>query len=107
MNRSEPTAAEIEATLHRIRALSRPQHRQRERCFCLEGVRHFVQAFDADLHFDAIVYSPVLLKCPLAEKIIRRLGARGVRRLRVTPEQFRSVATAERASGVAAIARQH
>jgi TrmH family RNA methyltransferase len=38
--------------------------------------------------------------------MVRRLAARGVRRVAVTPEQFRSVCTAERASGIGAIVHQ-
>jgi len=69
-------------------------------------VRQFVQAFDADYLFDTIVFSRVLLKSDLAEMLVRRLGARGVRRVAVTPEQFRSVSTTERASGIGAVVRQ-
>ena len=70
-------------------------------------MRHFVQACDARLVFDTVVYSPVLLKSSLAEMLIRRLNAQGVRRQRLSPEQFRSISTTERASGVGAIVREH
>ena len=48
--------------------------------------------------FDTVVYSPVLLKSSLAEMLIRRLNAQGVRRQRLSPEQFRSISTTERAT---------
>ena len=66
-----------------------------------------MQACDARLVFDTVVYSPVLLKSSLAEMLIRRLNAQGVRRQRLSPEQFRSISTTERASGVGAIVREH
>ena len=61
---------------------------------------------NAHFSFDVVVYSPVLLKSPLAEKLLRRLAARGVRRFAVSLEQFRTIATAGRASGIGAIAFQ-
>lgn len=106
MNEKQTSAASIKSTLHRIHALSRSNVRQSEQCFFLEGIRPFVQAFDARFDFDCVVYSPVLLKSPLVEMLIRRLGRAGIRRVRLTPEQFRSVSVAERASGIGAICRQ-
>jgi TrmH family RNA methyltransferase len=106
MNEKQTSAALIHSTLHRIRSLSRSHIRQSEQCFFLEGIRSFVQAFDARFDFDCVVYSPVLLKSPLAEMLIRRLHRTGIRRIRLTPEQFRSVSVAERASGIGAICRQ-
>jgi TrmH family RNA methyltransferase len=70
-------------------------------------VRQFVQAFDAGLQFETIVWSPILLKSVCAERISRILKTQGVQRVRVTPEQFRSVYLADRASGIGAIVRQH
>lgn len=103
----EPTRPEsIEQTLERVRALSRRPTRDREGCFWIEGVRHFVRACDAELRFDTILHSPTLLKSDLAEMLARRRAVRGVHRLRISPEQFRSVSTAERVSGIGAIVRQ-
>jgi TrmH family RNA methyltransferase len=108
MNENKSSRGSVEQTLKRIRALSRSRMaRQQEGLFWLEGVRHFVQACDARLVFDTVIYAPVLLKSRLAEMLIRRLGAQGVRRQRVGPEQFRSISTTERASGIGAIVREH
>ena len=74
--------------------------------FLDRGHPALVQAFDARLEFDTIVYSRVLLQSDLSEMLVRRLVARGVRRVRISPEQFRSVCMAERASGISAIVRQ-
>ena len=65
-----------------------------------------MQAFDARLEFDTIIHSRVLLKSDLAEMLARRLVSRGVRRVKVTPEQFRWVCAAAHASGIGAIVRQ-
>ena len=77
------------------------------RSYWVEGVRQFVQAVDAGRPIDTVVYSPVLLKNDLAEMLARKLTARGVARCEVTPEQFRTVSVAARASGIGAIVRQH
>jgi TrmH family RNA methyltransferase len=69
-------------------------------------VRSFVQAYDAGHRFEAVVFSEVLNKSPLVEMIVRRLKASGVRPVRVSPEQFRSVSTTQRASGIGAIVRE-
>ena len=89
-----------------MRALSQRRARDSSGCFWIEGVRHFVQAFDARLEFDTIIHSRVLLKSDLAEMLARRLGAQGVRRFKVTPGQFCSVCAAAHASGIGAILRQ-
>lgn len=54
------SAALIQKTLARVQALARP--RQVEGCFWIEGVRSFVQACDANLAVDTVVFSPVLLQ---------------------------------------------
>ncbi|HEY3231723.1 MAG TPA: TrmH family RNA methyltransferase, partial [Roseiflexaceae bacterium] len=90
-----------------MRALAHPQVRKAQGCFWIEGIRNFVQACDAKLTFDIAIHSRVLLKSDLAEMLVRRLAARGVARVRVSPEQFRSISTTSRASGIGAIVRQH
>ena len=103
----QPSSADwVQSVLSRVRALAQRRVRDATRQFWVEGVRHFVQACDAHFSFDTVVYSRVLLKSDLAEMLTRRLAGRGVRRVAVSPEQFRSISTAGRASGVGAIARQ-
>lgn len=97
----------VARTLARIRLLQTTRRRRDSGGqFWIEGIRQFVQAVDAGFEFDLIVHNRMLLKCSLAEKLIRRLAARGVRRVHVSPEQFRSICTTERASGIGAIVRQ-
>ena len=90
----------------RVRGLARRGARDASGCFWIEGVRHFVQACDARLKFDTIVHSRILLKSDLADMLARRLRGQGVPCVRVSPEQFRSICTAQRASGIGAIVRQ-
>jgi TrmH family RNA methyltransferase len=106
MHESQPSADSIRQALSLVRSLSRRHVRDASGRFWVEGIRQFVQAFDAHYPFDTVVYSKVLLKSSLAEMMVRRLVARGVRRISVTPEQFRTVSTAERASGIGAILQQ-
>lgn len=107
MQNIPPENASTEALLARIRSLQLRQNRDRLRVFFLEGVRQFVQAHDAHLPFECILTSPVLLQSPLAQMLSRRLRSARVPHHRLTPEQFRAISQADRASGVAAIARQH
>jgi TrmH family RNA methyltransferase len=74
--------------------------------FFVEGVRNFVSAVDQGCAVDALLYSERLLTSPIARKLVRRLKRAGTPFARVSPEQFRSVSRAERASGVGAILRQ-
>ena len=94
-------------TLARVRRLGQRRYREIENRFYIEGIRNFVQACDAGIQFDTILISSVLLKNHLAEKLSRKLAARGVRRLRLTPEEFRSISTTARASGIGAIVAHH
>ena len=106
MQRTPSTAASVRQLLARVRSLAHRRARDNSRRLWVEGIRQFVQAFDAGASFDTVVYSPVLLKSSLAEMLSRRLAARGVRRVTVSPEQFRTVCTAERASGIGAVVGQ-
>jgi TrmH family RNA methyltransferase len=106
MHEPHNSAASVRQALALARSLAHRHTRDASGRFWIEGVRPFVQAFDAQYPFDSIVYSRVLLKSSLAEMMVRRLAARGVRRVAVTPEQFRSICTAERASGIGAVVQQ-
>jgi len=88
--------------LHAHRAL-----RDSTRRFCIEGVRQFIQACEAKLTFDTILHSRVLLRSATVRKQIAQLESTGVRRISVSPEQFRRISITEHASGIAAIVRQH
>jgi TrmH family RNA methyltransferase len=99
------SAASIHKVLARVRRLGQRRYREIENRLWVEGVRNFVQAADAGIEFDTILISPILLKSSLVEKLTRRLFARGAKRVRVSPEQFRSVSATAHASGIAAIVK--
>ncbi len=98
--------ASVPALLHHVRSLADFRLRRATGTYVIEGIRQFVQAFDARHRFQAILHCPILLQAPIAEMLVRRLAAAGVPRIRLSPEQFRSISMAERASGVAAILHQ-
>lgn len=106
MHENSRSVASIQKALARVRALRQRRARDASGCFWIEGVRHFVQAFDARLEFDTIIHSRVLLKSDLVEMLARRLVSRGVQRIKVSPEQFRLVCAAAHASGIGAVVRQ-
>jgi TrmH family RNA methyltransferase len=96
----------VPALLNHVRSLADFRVRRTTGAYVIEGIRQFVQAYDARHRFQAILHCPILLQAPLAEMLVRRLSAAGVRRVRLSPEQFRSISMAERASGIAAIVEQ-
>ena len=106
-SKSAPATWISHRTLARVRQLGQRRHREIENRFWIEGIRNFIQASDAGLQFDTILISSVLLKNHLAEKLSRKLAARGVKRLRLTPEEFRGISTTARASGIGAIVAHH
>lgn len=94
-------------TLNRIQKLQTDRrYRDQHRLFFIEGVRNFVEAVDRRFSIDTLLYSERLLTAPLARKFVRQLKRAGVPFARVSPEAFRSISRAKRASGVAAILNQ-
>ena len=75
-------------------------------CIFVEGIRNFITALDHGWSVQTIVYSERLLIAPVARKWVRSLKRANTPFCRVTPEQFRSISCAQRASGVGAILRQ-
>jgi TrmH family RNA methyltransferase len=109
MHDKKPAAlSSVSSQLARLRLLRQQRLlRDKTQTFVIEGIRQFVQACDAGFTFDTLVVSDALLRHGLAGKLVRRLCRQpGVRRVALTPEQFRSISTLERASGVAGIVRQ-
>lgn len=82
------------------------RYRDTKGLFFAEGVRNFVEAVDHRYAIDAIIYSEKLLTSAIARKLTRQLKRSGTPFVRVSPEQFRAISQAERASGIAAIFRQ-
>lgn len=90
----------------RVRSLRDPNVRARTGRFVAEGVRFLAEAHDRGAEFEVLVVSDVLLRSVVGQVLVRRLRARGVPIDRVTPERFRALSTASRASGVIAVLRQ-
>jgi TrmH family RNA methyltransferase len=65
-----------------------------------------MQAHDAGFAFETVVYSRVLVPNNAIRILVRRLKNAGVAVAAVSPEQFREISIADRASGIGAIARQ-
>jgi TrmH family RNA methyltransferase len=94
-------------TFSLIRSLTTDRRaREASGCFFIEGVRNFITALDHGWPVQALVYSERLLIAPVARKWVRRLKRANTPYCKITPEQFRSISGAPRASGVAAILRQ-
>ncbi|NNJ27022.1 TrmH family RNA methyltransferase [Alienimonas chondri] len=87
--------------------LRRARHeRDRRGLFVIEGVGHFVAAVDAGATLRTILHCPRLLTSPVAQKLVRHRRRAGDRTVKLSPEAFRSLSSAPRASGVAAIVEQ-
>ena len=79
--------------------------RDRTGFYLVEGVRHVFRALDAGT-VERILYAEVLAP-PFAQRRVRLARRDGVSVERVTPERFRALSTAEHASGLMAVVRQH
>jgi len=105
--RADYRPLDVAPTLTRIRKLQDDRrYRDQHRLFFIEGVRNFVEAIDHKFPIETLLYSEKLLTAPLARKFVRQLKRAGVPFARVSPEAFRSISRAERASGIAAILHQ-
>lgn len=82
------------------------RYRASKKLFFAEGIRNFVEAVDNGFPIETIIYSEKLLISPIARKLTRQLKRKGIPFARASPEQFRSISNAEKASGIAAIFRQ-
>lgn len=99
---------EVSPTIIEIKKLQQDRYyRNKKGLFFAEGIRNFVEAVDHHFPIETLFYSEKLLISPLARKLVRKLKRDGIPFARVSPEQFRTISTTERASGVAAIFRQH
>lgn len=81
--------------------------RDRSCLFPIEGVRSFVLASDRGFAFREIIYSERLLINPVARKLVRHHRRAGVRTRKISPEDFRTLSKAKRASGIAAVLQQN
>jgi len=97
----------VRATLARLRRLHLRSVRERTRLHAIEGFRAFLQALDAGIPVDTLLYSEILAQNSAVQKRVRLAKRAGTPVVRVTPEEFRSVSSTPHASGIAAILRQH
>src|SRR4051812_10988311 len=81
-------------------------HRGARRMFFVEGVRNVVEAIENGFRIETLVSSDQLLTVPIARRLVRDRRRAGTPTLPVSPEDFRRVSTAHRASGVGAIVAQ-
>lgn len=80
--------------------------RDKHRLFYIEGVRNFMQMVESNFAIATILYSEKLLIVPPARQLVRKLRRKGVKTVKLTPEEFRQISHTEKASGIAAIVRQ-
>jgi TrmH family RNA methyltransferase len=97
---------QVSKTLTHIKLLAQRCHRDREKRLWIEGIRNFIQAHDNRCEFETLVVCPILLQSDIADMLARRLAGTGIRKISVTPEQFRKISTAQHASGIGAIIKQ-
>jgi len=74
--------------------------------YYVEGLRSVFCALDAEVPIEMLVHCETLAPT-VAQKRVRVAHRSGTRVVRATPEQFRSISMAKRASGVGAVLRQH
>jgi RNA methyltransferase, TrmH family len=101
------TSASVTATLRFIRKLQQARSlREQQKLFYTEGVRNFVQVTDNAFDIETIIYSDKLCTASLARKLVRQHKRTGVTIRNVSPEEFRSISTTQRASGIGAVVKQ-
>ena len=103
---SQPTAVP-RPVLDRIHTLRLRRFRDKTRLHFVEGLRGVLEALEAQVHIETLVYSEILCQHATAQKRVRLAKRMGVRVERVTPEQFRKISMTPRASGLGAVVRQH
>jgi RNA methyltransferase, TrmH family len=107
-NNSDRIFLDVNSTLTQIQNLKRDRsYRDTNRLFYIEGVRNFIQAIDNNFAIATIIYSEKLLTAPVARKLVRQSRRSGIHTISITPEQFRSISSTEKASGIGAIVHQN
>lgn len=89
-----------------LRLLARRHERDRRGLAAVEGVAPFLNACAAGFHLEAVIWSRILLRSSVAQKLVRLRKREGVPTRQVDPRTFRRLSHGGRASGVAAIVRQ-
>lgn len=107
MNQQPPARPVPHPVLDRVHTLRLRRFRDKTRLHVVEGLRGVLHAIEARLPIETLIYSEILCYHPVAQKRVRLAKRAGVPVERVTPEQFRKISMTPRASGLAAILRQH
>lgn len=92
--------------LARIRRLAERQVRDVTGLHYIEGLRQVFWALDANLQVELLIYCEALAPA-VAQKRVRIAKRDRTRVLRLSPEEFRGISIAPRASGIGAILCQH
>ena len=85
---------------------TRREARDRRSLFFVEGIRNFLCAVDGGWTVETLLYSERLLTSGIARRQVRALVRQRVPTVRLSPEEFREVSGAPRASGVGVLLRQ-
>src|SRR5215472_16652483 len=101
-----PDGPHPDELLRRIRELDLRPARDATGHYYVQGLRQVFCALDANLPLELLVYREALAPT-IAQRRVRLARREGVRVLRVSPEQFRSVSIAARASDIGAVLGQH
>ena len=105
--RAPTVRTSVNPVLDRIRRLSDRRERDRTCLHFTEGFRSVLQALEASIPVETLLYSERLCWNPSAQKRVRLAGRAGLPVIRVTPEEFRAISRTPRASGLGAVLRQH
>jgi TrmH family RNA methyltransferase len=86
----------------RIRALRKPKHRRRERCFWAEGIRNALQALELGWEVEALVWAPEMLRSGPA---LQAVECSPVKTVAVSKYVFEGMAVGENPQGLGALVR--
>ena len=102
----EPESSAVAFEVRHIQRLSVRSERDRTGTYFAEGIRQVFRALDEQRSIERLIYCERLAPA-FVQKRVREAKRYGVLVERVSPETFRSLSTTVKASGVAALVRQH
>ncbi len=94
------------AKVKEIRKLHDRKYRQVSGLFYLEGLRLIGEAFELGVEIELLVYSPDLLKSDFGNSLLDKAEKKGITKVQVSQDVFKSLALKERPQGIAAVVRQ-
>ncbi len=89
-----------------IRALRQRKERERSELFYVEGLRLVGEAVDLSVGIETCVVAPQLLTSEFGWRTVNRMVQRGITRLEVSADVFRSISLKDGPQGIAAVVRQ-